>query len=482
MGLPGMSQVTTDPGDLFVQEYDRLDDSLFAGPREAERLYFDDSVKESAEQITALVLANGVAPEREVNQLLEDTSGAGALALLIGLDDALEYLNPFSSLKPPESLDGIAGRALQEGRLNTGEGDGALLFRYSFPGRPSDPPTKSQFFKLVRIPPAMWEKGIQYTPLQKRYELVRRRGSTTVRVACIPMLDSCTDFAFETGSRNRRAVFRMRPRHTRVLTGRIDYLVRELDRSGADVALLPESSLSPRLLKLWQRTLSNIKPGPSRLKWILAGSGPLGGSEGEGPRSASDPPLNRAVVLERNSGRVILSHNKTKPFSFSARQLKEWGLVRYLGTGKRTEDLWAGDKVTIAESSRMGRIGLIICEDLARPLDVGLHLKEFAVSHLFVPIFSKPIENHGWEERAAGVYVFDIGAWVIVTNSLVVGRAMGQTGPINTSVLIGPKDPQREEWDPFIKWGSSDSPDSISFFEVPRGETRHWSEYLQPGS
>jgi predicted amidohydrolase len=71
------------------------------------------------------------------------------------------------------------------------------------------------------------------------------------------------------------------------------------------------------------------------------------------------------------------------------------------------------------------RLAILICEDLGRLIDVGPVIREVGLSHLLVPVLSRPIKRRRWEETAAAALARETGVSVIVANSMAIGSILG---------------------------------------------------------
>jgi predicted amidohydrolase len=438
-----------DPADLFVQLYDELGEHPFRGAVPAQQWWADPSVQADARRVCLKVLETGIAPRNLVSRLAQ--SDRGMFAVLVGLDDALEYVHPFSATYDPGRLYRIAVRYVTSGRLNSDAVDGALLVRNVFPGRPAGLPDREDFFGVVRVPRDAWA-DVEHSRIPNAFDLPFMRpeksDSATIGVACIPMLGSYDDLVFQQTDRAGAPAYRIGPQ-TEVLERRIEKVLEILDESRAFIGVLPEAALSEKLLMVWSETLRRKEPPKSsNLCWLFVGTGPCGGQS---------PPPNRAVLLHR-SGQVLLEQDKINDFTMTPGQLDRWGLNGLLGHGPRVEDIARGDTVRLLECA-LGRIGVLICEDLTRPR-ISNALRGCGISHVFVPIFSGPV-HPSWVTGSATSYVVDVGASVVVVTSLAIARAIGRKGPVAVCAWFGPRDPNRAEWhfEPTI--GECSEPDEL---------------------
>ena len=81
---------------------------------------------------------------------------------------------------------------------------------------------------------------------------------------------------------------------------------------------------------------------------------------------------------------------------------------------------------------------MLVCEDLARIVDLAGPLRSHGISHVFSPVFSKETRAHHWEHQKAKEWANETGALVIVANSLVVARLMDPVGPWGTAMAHSP--------------------------------------------
>jgi hypothetical protein len=431
------TKLSNDPADLFVELYDRLGDEPFTGVVPAEGWYFENAVLAQVESVREAVLATGM-----VEDLLLERLDAGdqrsIFACLLGLDQALDHINPFSGSLDGHSLYRIARRHAATGHLNSDPKSGALLFGCTFAGRPAGIPVKAEFFGLVRVAATAWQH-VDHDWIPNEFDIAidpTLRPGARLAVGCVPMIDSYDEMTIQKTRRGlRRPAYRVGPR-VDSLPGRVDAVLAELERSEATIGLLPEATLDDGLLEVWRAALAGTDPpDDSQLTWIVAGTGPVGGG---------DPPHNRAVLLHR-SGQVLFAQDKLNDFTLTSLQLHRWNLNKQLGSVRSLEDISKGERVEIRESN-LGRIAILICEDLTRTPTLAA-LTSCGVSHVFVPIFSPPVDE-GWVKDAASRHVADVGAWIIVATSLAVGREMDKAvdGPLATCRSFGPQDAERDEW------------------------------------
>ena len=97
-----------------------------------------------------------------------------------------------------------------------------------------------------------------------------------------------------------------------------------------------------------------------------------------------------------------------------------------MASGSAAEHITRGSALAVLETS-LGRLAILICEDLSQSVEWERELIECGISHMVVPIFSKPIMDFRWERQGAERQIRNTGSWLIIANSLVVQRAMEAT-------------------------------------------------------
>lgn len=428
-----------EPADLFVHLYDSLADDVFQGWT-ATRWYAEEGVRRAADEIAATVLEHGVLDPAETARIIAADGDRGAFTILLGLDGALAHASPYAPYHDAPALSGVLVNYLTEGRMNGPGTTGALLPRCAFPGRPRGARSKAEFFGVHRVPQAQWER-IDHTVLPAVNDPHFSRDEP-VTVGCAPVLETFDDVDIRFEERDGTTVYRLRPMDSSGIRSRIKAIVRRLDESGAQLAVMPEASLSDALLEHWKEVAFDTA-GRDRdrrpLRFLLLGSGPLG---------RDDPPPNRAVLLDRWTGQELLVQDKLSGFTLDAGQMRLWRLPDAPAAGTAVEYARRGTRIGVLDSS-LGRLAVLICEDLGRSTGWERELEACGVSHLLVPIFSKPILEHRWEDQGAERQVTTLGSWVTVSNSLAIGAAIPDEdlpGPRYTCLVSGPQRLDRDAY------------------------------------
>jgi predicted amidohydrolase len=458
----------TDPAALFMELYDRLSDDVFLADDPVQWDNADDWVTLHAMRVYDHIRMYGEADPPQVEKIVNEGGDRGIFTVLRGIDWALALINPWGDTYDHENLAWLARRYAETGQLNNGPAaEGALLPRGTYPGRPRGTSRKALYFRVHRVTRQSRAK-IRPKALPRECQPPKFRPGQYIPVGCAPLLETFKDVEFEVQERYKTLFFRIGPVGSRSLRNRISRVIRKLDDSGAAIGIIPESTLTDDLLKYWKdeavRTATPDKP----LRWLLVGTGPLGGN---------NPPLNRAVLLDRWTGREILSQDKLTSFILTADQVRDWKLPGKPITEPAAEDITRGSAVTVLETA-LGRLAVVICEDLNQSTEWDRELFECGFTHLFVPIFSKPIMHFRWEQQGVEHQITNSGAWLVVANSLVIQNALGPQAQEDkeqehkkwyTCLIAGPKDPYRLGYDYNMQFGLAEAGDQLGL--VKREET-----------
>jgi predicted amidohydrolase len=450
-----------DPAALFVELYNELPDDLFLRPDPVVHWERDAWVKQHAMRLYDHILKYGEADPRQVGAIINE-GGAyrGVFTVLRGIDWALALINPWTPSFDHGGLAELATRYAATGQLNDpATTKGALLPRGAFPGRPRGTRSKALYFGVHHVTPQAWTK-VKHETVPHRYEPSRFRPGQAISVGCAPLLETFDDVRLDFVEQDDYSGFRLTPINSQSLRDRITNVVTKLDDAAAGIAVMPEATLTDDLLNYWKAEVKRTAASDSQLRWLLAGTGPLGKDE---------PRPNRAVLLDRLTGREILSQDKLAAFILTAEQAKSWSLPSAPASGSAAEDITRGSVVMVLESS-LGRLAILICEDLNQSVQWERELVECGVSHLFVPIFSKPIMHFRWEQRGAESQIDNMGAWLVIANSLAVHSAMTPTKQNGeewyTCLIGGPGDPSRRNYNYDFQFGSAKTGDELGQLEL----------------
>jgi predicted amidohydrolase len=418
--------LSPDPADTFSLLYDALDATPFR-TGDADAWLTTDAVIEIAQETEERAFEGALDPEaiEETIEVAEDESQR-IFAYLLGLDRALMYAHPALGTSDQGALFEIALRYARTGRLSSDAVPGALLPRFSTRGRAGNFPDgpADAFASVVRVPDVVWAQAA-HVVVPARYDLNRRDREDGIIVGCAPLLEDPTELSWAA----QAGRYRLAVRGAEPMRAKLDSILEALDSSGATIGVLPELACSPELLEHWEALLrSSPPPEESKLRWLMVGTGPF---EEDGAV------FNRGFLLDRATATPLLTQDKMFRFAISADQMQDWRLEAFLGAGPLDEGISCGDRIALLESS-LGRVAILICEDLARLEELAGTLVAHALSHGIAPVFSKETQPHHWEHSKAKTYADAAGTQMVVANSLVVARLTHDDGRVGTALAHGP--------------------------------------------
>ncbi len=421
-----------DAADLFCEIYDRFEATRLT-PRDVDNWLTDEQVIDIASMAEGQVVEQGSLDKDEVWERIDmaEDRDRRRYAYLQGIDNALLHAHPHVSSFDRAGLTAVAARYVETGRFNTSATPGALLPRFAFPteGLAAED-LAGTLIAVVRVPSPAWDRT-DHMVIPSRSDFQRRDRERGVVFGCVPFLEHVGDLEWSCAQSGSRTFYRAEVLEQDALRERIGRVLRLLDAQGAMIGVLPESSGSEQMLSWWQEEIrAQRPPRESKLRWIFVGTGSVD--------SEQDPPKNTGILLDRFTGDVLLRQDKLHPFVMSRELIVKWGLSDQLGLQGAQEDIQPGEKLTVAESA-LGRIVILICEDLARTMTLGPEMLSHGISHVLSPVFSDEIEMHHWEHNKAKDYADQIGAQTIVANSRVIGCNMGES-TFGTALAHSPRD------------------------------------------
>jgi predicted amidohydrolase len=436
--------VSQDYANLFCELFDRLDPGRFRSDGAA---WMSDPVLATRAALVEEAVLSG-------QVVAEPQDPRDTFAVLLGLDAAFAHVNPLIADVPPPSLAEYALRYAEAASLDSGATPGALLPRFTRPGRRGQLPEElaDAFSSVVRVNAAAWDI-CDHASLPARSRLTRAEREAGLRVGTAPMIRDPDELEWETQERDGMRFYRIRPADREDARAWIESVIASWDAHDVAVGIAPELSLSRTLLEEWQRALKGRAAArTSRLRLVVAGSGNLDGLS---------PPANEAVLLDAVNGEVLVRQRKIHPFNFSPADLELWGLSERM-TGPIDEDLTRGDRVCVVEAGGV-RLAILVCEDLARLHAFAPALHAHGVSVLLVPVFARPTKDRRWERSRAEVYSDAIGSTVVVANSLVIAEILRSPKPVGTAIAVMPGN---------AAVGHSSEPDDVVVFALDADEPR----------
>ncbi|QTE30052.1 hypothetical protein [Pengzhenrongella sicca] len=404
-------------GDAFAKAYDLLE-AMHPIALQLSVWSEDPVMRAASREASASIQSTG-----QVRMAaLEVASPPALLGILSVLDRVLTRSSPLSTSTEP------LHRRLREtfqrtGRFNDST-DGAVLPRYVEGGRPrAMAEGLDEVFKNVRVRKATWDRCTQvnlHAPTMRRFDIVVP-ASKEISIAALPLAGPGDILMLHDITPEDVNVYLASPGPK--IAPRVPQAMRKLRDSGASLGLIPEATLDDGILAAWRAASDVNNPD-----WVLVGSGPVhgdypGGSAPNGTYATKTGAIlapNRAVLMHGPTGRVIAVQDKRYGFTILP-DIKAAYLLKSAPDQPLGEGIIQGTSLTVIES-RVGRVAMLVCEDLDRLAQDGPMLRELGVSLVLVPVIAPPLLAYRWQHQASNALAKDVGSTVITINSLALGR------------------------------------------------------------
>jgi predicted amidohydrolase len=186
-------------------------------------------------------------------------------------------------------------------------------------------------------------------------------------------------------------------------------VIRQLCEEGCHLIALPE-------MVMHEKTLATLKDvvrehgAQSSLALVLAGTCRVERPDGK-------PPYNEAVVLD-HTGAEILRQRKLSRWNLDAGQCERYDFELPVGEDRLREFISPGEELVVLEQPHLGRLAVLVCEDLGRS-EPGRWIRANLLLDLqFMPVLDGSLNPERWNTKAAGEAAVAGRCRVVVANSL----------------------------------------------------------------
>jgi hypothetical protein len=438
-------------GTIYGELYDALE--AVDSPT-LEKFAADRQMQSLREETADRVRATGVLPADLRTGLTQRT----AYAALTALHDVLAEVPRSDAAHLPPALLPVWRRWIDSGSLGGAALAGAILARTTLPGRVQEAADTLEGHTpaLLRVGADDWARCRLLMP--STHAVTAAALVEPIRVAAVPYFGSRSDVKFRLRNEATKNWYTVGPSRRFDRAGRVEAALAALDKSNAVVGLVPELTLDSTTVRLWKAAITAAGDRETRLRWLLIGSGPVSTAAttrvAHAPahqrRVTSDggpkPKPNRAVLLDRITGEVVLTQDKQRGFTFGKRQIGQWGLRSELGDGPVAEYFARGSVLSLLETSA-GRLCVLICEDLGRTIEIGATAGRLGVHLVLAPILAPLIApDGGWAASAAIELAAEVGTRTVVANSAAITRTTREGDPAVTLMTVTPGIQPVDDW------------------------------------
>lgn len=349
-----------------------------------------------------------------------------------------------------------AVRALRRhARLNTDADLGQVILRRPLWGRWSDQraarPAEAMavgrlFDTLVRLPPAVPatdpdspEDRSGRRHIRFIYRMAREadqrppRPGMAWRIGFAPVAEDEGDLDIAPVEHDGRVWYDVR---ARALNQRIDGIVAQMCADNVHIIAMPEMAVHPDSLEALKRAVRRYGPD-SDLVLVFAGTGRIAAPNG-------GPPFNEAVVLDHR-GEELFRQRKLHRWNLSCDACDRYGIPRPPdGQDRLYEFIAPGEEVRVIEQPLIGRLAVMICEDLSRSAPGRWLQSNLLLDWQFTPVLDSSLESERWVVREGAAAVGFGRCRVLVANSLPLthrqnrcNRSAGAAQPIIRECGVG---------------------------------------------
>jgi hypothetical protein len=258
------------------------------------------------------------------------------------------------------------------------------------------------------------------------------------RVGLAPIAEDRDDLSFEPSVRVERPYLDTLPSEP-LLSDRIAVQVPELLDKGAGLVVLPELIAGPGSLARLQAALRG-RGGSATPALILAGTGPTADICPDSGR-----PFNEASLITAD-GKVLYRQRKLHLFNMGAKRMRDCAITPASGYGAHNhmEDAAPGQELVVCDILGLGRVVVLICEDLEQLYPGATVTQELRPDWILTPVLDISQTVGRWTHARA----IEIGrrslSRVVVSCSATLGVRMAKaerlsevTGDaINTAVCL----------------------------------------------
>ncbi len=266
---------------------------------------------------------------------------------------------------------------------------------------------------LGRVPASVARRvGIaRYARVWSLGNHLRQQGETaTIRIAFLPTLYEIADLSIAPAG-DRRFAVELNPATQTNLERAVSETVVDLEDREVNIALLPETAASSSYCAALKDALvANFariaaEGGRPKLRLVVVG------------RCA--PRSNSACVFGAD-GELLFEQRKTQRWRLDATQIRRYDLEGDLGPKERSEDIDEESMLTFLDDPGLGRVVVLICEDLARG-DPWVITAAATPTVVLSPVLDGGLTDTRWAYLAARRIADEPGSLVAVANSFILG-------------------------------------------------------------
>lgn len=297
------------------------------------------------------------------------------------------------------------------------------VFRPSDPSAPRSNPSGDRldqlFDNLLWIGPSGHGAiEVVHARIPRRQDIPADLIVAAMRFAVVPWAEAADSLAFHGHVRAQSPwlVCDVPAEDEAALQARARLLVERLNADRVTVAMLPELVVSPSAVKAIAAALRAFRRDheDASLHLLVAGSGSTRETHPD-----SGLPFNECVVLD-GMGRELWRQRKMNHYAMATGRMRDYGLASCIVDPRdHKEDAHTGT-VAHVRDGRLGRMLVLICEDLAQPSPGDSILDVYRPDWVFSPVLDGALHAGRWVHQRPWQNADRFGANGFVATSLVL--------------------------------------------------------------
>jgi len=262
---------------------------------------------------------------------------------------------------------------------------------------------------------------VQYKMLPERRgfgsQIFEDLSSSDLRIAVVPLAEDADDVIlnpiYPRGEPRIKA--EIKDDIVKKLCQRAKEVIYLLEENEVNIAVFPEIVVTPKVSRAISEAMKNLTENDPKdhlsLKLVVAGSGLT-------KRKNQVLPYNECVVYGEG-GVELWRQCKCNHYSISVKRMNEYGMRPKKAGIAHKEDFHSAKELVVA-GGVLGRMMVLICEDLFQPIPKNNAITHFQPEWVFSPVLSGNTEREGREHRCAKPLSECSNITTIVANSLVL--------------------------------------------------------------
>ena len=259
------------------------------------------------------------------------------------------------------------------------------------------------------------------TPIQS----LRRQ----LKIAIVPLVSSVEDFIWEEINSNNTMKFRVSLKNPEGIISDAKKSIQIAGKKRATLLYFQSYALHLTSEKELGPIIKEVAYKSDGFPWLVVA--------GSAHTSLKGVNKNRALIFDRD-GNEIFHYNKLHPYEISVNEMERYGLPMALNGVPRAEDIDCGIPrfLPIVDTS-IGRLAIIICEDLSKTDFVSKLVANLRLDWLIVPVLDGIQRKGKWTARYSQTHASDGTSVLVATSQSLVSAELSSKGDLSKNLGVG---------------------------------------------